>query len=184
VIRHCWRCAAVLPGPPPVVCAGCGEVHYANPKPCGEAVVVRDGEVLLVRRAFAPDLGFWDVPGGFCDADEHPMHAAERELAEEAGLNGRAYACVGTWMDVYGEPADDGAVLWTSTTAYLIALDDPAAVPVLQPEEASEWGWFAFDAIPEQLAFAAHARPMLAAAAALAERTDAATARPLPDRTW
>ncbi len=141
--RYCWRCAAALPGPPPIVCAACGEAHYLNPKPCGEAVVVRDGAVLLLRRADEPDLGCWDVPGGFCEADEHPMHAAERELAEEAGLAGRAFACVGTWMDVYGQPAPDGVAMWTATTAYLVALADPAARPRLQGDEVSEAGWFA-----------------------------------------
>lgn len=54
-------------------------------------MVVRDGLVLLLRRAPGPYRGFWDVPRGFCEGDEHPMHAAERELAEELGL-----ACTAT----------------------------------------------------------------------------------------
>lgn len=179
----------MLPAPPPVLCPACGEHHYVNPKPCGEAVVVRDGAVLLMRRAHEPEHGLWDVPGGFCESDEHPMHAAERELAEEVGLHGRAYACVGTWMDVYGPPADDGAVIWTAATAYLIALDDPDAEPVSCTEEASAAGWWPLDALPAELAFAAHARPMLTAAVALLDRleVDRAAGRPplpLPDRTW
>ncbi len=178
--RYCWRCAAALPGPPPVVCAGCGEAHYANPKPCGEAVVVRDGEVLLLRRARDPDAGLWDVPGGFCEADEHPMHAAERELAEEAGLRGRATAYIGTWIDAYGPPAPDGVVTYTSVGCYLIELDDPAQTPTLQPDEVLEARWFDLARPPEELAFAAHARPMLAVAAAVV----AGTAGPVPDRTW
>jgi 8-oxo-dGTP diphosphatase len=163
-----------------VRCATCGEEHYANPKPCGEAVVVRKGEVLLVRRARDPDAGLWDVPGGFCDAGEHPMHAAERELFEEVGLRGRATAYVGTWIDVYGPPAPDGLVTYTSVGVYLVELEDPREPPTLQPEETLEAGWFALDRLPERLAFAAHARPMLAAAAAVI----AGTAPPLPDRTW
>jgi 8-oxo-dGTP diphosphatase len=189
VTRYCWRCAAALPGPPPVVCSACGEVHYANPKPCGEAVVVREGAVLLLRRATAPEIGMWDVPGGFCEADEHPMHAAERELTEELGLQGRAFACVGTWMDIYGRSGPDGVANHTATTAYLIELADPGARPVPAPEEASEARWFGLDALPDDLAFAAHARPMLAAAAELAElcARDARSGRPLRplrDRTW
>jgi hypothetical protein len=61
-----------------------------------------------------------------------------------------------------------------------VELEDPREPPTLQPEETLEAGWFALDRLPERLAFAAHARPMLAAAAAVI----AGTAPPLPDRTW
>ena len=180
--RYCWRCAAVLPGPPPTTCPQCGFHHYANPKPCGDAVVIEDGRVLLVRRACDPHAGAWDVPGGFCEADEHPMQAAERELFEEAGVKGRATAYIGTWMDRYGEPESDGGQIHTVVGGYLVARVDPTAELRLQPEEASEAGWFALDALPERLAFARHARPMLAAAAAMV--TPGSQPVALPDRTW
>jgi 8-oxo-dGTP diphosphatase len=183
VTRHCWRCAAALPGREggtPVICTICGQAHYANPKPCGDAVVVSDGEVLLLRRAHEPEADAWDVPGGFCEADEHPMHAAERELLEEAGLRGRAVAYIGTWMDVYGSPEPDGSVIHTAIGAYLVELEDPRQPLTLQPEEALDARWFPLDRLPERLAFAAHARPMLDAVAAII----AGTAAPLPDRTW
>jgi ADP-ribose pyrophosphatase YjhB (NUDIX family) len=183
VTRYCWRCAAALPsreGQSPVICSSCGEEHYVNPKPCGDAVVVSDGRVLLLRRAREPELGAWDVPGGFCEADEHPMHAAERELAEELGLRGRATAYIGTWMDAYGPPDPDGVVICTSVGAYLIELDDPEQTLTLAPGEALEARWFPLDQLPERLAFAAHARPMLDVAAAMI----AGAAPHLPDRTW
>jgi 8-oxo-dGTP diphosphatase len=142
--------------------------------------VVSQGRVLLMRRGHEPELGAWDVPGGFCEADEHPMHAAERELAEELGLRGRATAYIGTWIDAYGPPDPDGVVIYTSVGAYLIELDDAGQTPTLQPGEALEARWFALDQLPDRLAFAAHARPMLAVAAAVI----AGTGSPLPDRTW
>jgi 8-oxo-dGTP diphosphatase len=179
-VRFCWRCGATLPAAPPTTCAACGEAHYLNPVPCGEAVVVRDGKVLLLRRAMDPYVGFWDVPGGFCDAGEHPMHAAERELSEELGLNGRATVYVGAWMDVYGEPAPDGIQTHCITSAYLMELDDPDAEPNPHAEEATGYGWFALDALPDDLAFPDHARPMLRAAAAVVNGTNGS----LPDRTW
>jgi 8-oxo-dGTP diphosphatase len=178
--RFCWHCGTRLDATPPTTCAACGQAHYVNPAPCGEAVVVRDGEVLLLRRAMDPYRGFWDVPGGFCDGAEHPMHAAERELAEELGLRARASAYIGAWLDVYGEPAPDGIQVHCITSAYLMELSDPEAAPRPDTEEATGFGWFAFDALPAQLAFPDHARPMLAAAAAVV----AGTAPPLPDRTW
>ena len=178
--RYCWRCAAALPASPPTTCAACGQAHYVNPAPCGEAVVVRDGNVLLLRRANHPYSGCWDVPGGFCDGAEHPMHAAERELAEELGLTCRATSYIGAWLDVYGEPAPDGVQTYCITSAYLVALTDSEAEPRPDEAEALEYGWFDLNRLPEDLAFPHHARPMLAAAAALI----AGTAGPLPDRTW
>jgi 8-oxo-dGTP diphosphatase len=193
MIRHCWRCAAVLPGVPPVTCASCGEVHYVNPRPCGCAVALRgagtsgspapDGgpEVLLLLRARDPEAGRWTLPGGFCESDEHPMLAAERELTEEVGLSGRATAYLGTWMDVYGPPADDGLTIHTAVSGYLVELGDPAATPRPDPEEALEARWCPVDALPP-IAFPAHIPALIQAAAALV-----ASGRPLPampDRIW
>ena len=140
---------------------------------------MRGGELLLLRRAMEPERGAWDVPGGFCDTAEHPMHAAERELAEEAGLTGRAVTYIGTWMDSYGEESP-GVAIHTAVSAYLMVLDDPRAVPRPQPGEVSEAAWFPLDALPSRVAFARHTRPMLAAARALVE----GRGRPLPDRVW
>lgn len=50
------------------------------------AVVVRAGNVLLVRRANPPDAGLWGFPGGKIEAGETIREAALRELAEETGV--------------------------------------------------------------------------------------------------
>jgi ADP-ribose pyrophosphatase YjhB (NUDIX family) len=47
------------------------------------AVVLRDREVLLVRRA---DTGAWTPVTGIVDPGEQPAVAAAREVAEEAGV--------------------------------------------------------------------------------------------------
>ena len=179
--RYCWRCGAVLGAVPPTTCATCGEVHYRNPKPCGNAVVVSGGEVLLLLRAREPDAGAWTVPGGFCEDGEHPMHAAERELYEEVGLRARATGYVGTWMDRYGGPDPDGLFIHTAVSGYLAALDDPAAPPRPDPAETLEVRWFSLDALPDNIAFPAHVPAMIAAAA---ELTRTGAAQPLLDRTW
>jgi len=168
VIRYCWRCAAILPGVPPTTCAVCGEVHYVNPKPCGNAVVVDDDRVLLLLRAREPSAGAWTVPGGFCEADEHPRVACERELLEETGLRGRAVAYLGAWMDVYGEAADDGLQIQTVVSGYLCRLDDPGAAPRPEPSEVREVRWFPLAALPAPIAFPAHVPAMIAAGAELA----------------
>jgi len=47
-------------------------------------VVIRDGDVLLVR----DHHGFWAGVGGWIEAGEHPEHALLRELREELGVEG------------------------------------------------------------------------------------------------
>jgi ADP-ribose pyrophosphatase YjhB (NUDIX family) len=168
VIRFCWRCAAILPGVPPTACAVCGEVHYVNPKPCGNAVVIDGDRVLLLLRAREPAAGEWTVPGGFCEAGEHPRAACERELWEETGLAGRAVAYLGAWMDAYGEPEPDGQQIQTLVSGYLCRLEDPAAPPRPDPAEAREVRWFPLSAPPAPLAFPRHVPAMIAAGAELA----------------
>jgi ADP-ribose pyrophosphatase YjhB (NUDIX family) len=183
ITRYCWNCAAPLAELPPTRCASCGQEHYANPKPCGEAVVLRDGHVLLVRRANEPWLDCWDIPGGFCEADEHPMHAAERELFEEAGVAARAIAYLGTWMDHYGPPSADGAQEYTSNSAYVMRPLSDDVAPTPQAGEVSEVSWFALSNPPqENLAFPVRARLVLAVAVRFA--ADPGSFPEPPDRTW
>ena len=49
-------------------------------------VIVRGGEVLLVRRANQPDAGKWAFPGGKIEPGEPVQAAAAREVVEETGV--------------------------------------------------------------------------------------------------
>jgi ADP-ribose pyrophosphatase len=50
------------------------------------AVIVRDGRVLLVRRATEPLKDEWSVPGGALELGEKLRDGAAREAWEETGL--------------------------------------------------------------------------------------------------
>lgn len=54
------------------------------------ALVVKDDQILLVRRANPPDAGRWGFPGGKIEFGETVLEAAERELSEETGVTGKA----------------------------------------------------------------------------------------------
>ena len=49
-------------------------------------MIVRDGKVLLVKRAREPLKGKWSLPGGLIELGETAREAVAREVAEETGL--------------------------------------------------------------------------------------------------
>lgn len=56
------------------------------PRLAALAVLVRDGQVLLVRRRNPPDAGLWGFPGGHVEPGETALAAAVRELHEETSV--------------------------------------------------------------------------------------------------
>ncbi|MCX5826552.1 MAG: NUDIX hydrolase [Deltaproteobacteria bacterium] len=61
------------------------------------AIVVREGKVLLVKRAAAPGRGLWAIPGGSLELGETLQRGAEREILEETGIQIRAGAPIYTF---------------------------------------------------------------------------------------
>ncbi len=60
-----------------------------RPVPAVGAVVFRDGQVLLVKRASEPNRGLWSLPGGALEISETVEAGAVRETFEETGVNVR-----------------------------------------------------------------------------------------------
>ncbi len=67
----------------------------ATPEVCVGAVVVHDGDLLMIRRGHEPAAGEWSVPGGRVEAGELLVEAVVRELAEETGLEGACGELIG-----------------------------------------------------------------------------------------
>jgi 8-oxo-dGTP diphosphatase len=133
----------VLDGRIRAVCPACAHVTWGNARPCAGALVVRNGKVLLVRRAVEPFQGEWDIPGGFCEQDEHPAHTAVRKVREETGLDIELTALFGLWMDDY-----QGR--YTLNVYYLAR---PLGGSLRVGDDADGAAWFAPDALPARIAF-------------------------------
>jgi 8-oxo-dGTP diphosphatase len=157
--RYCLRCSAALPHDPPCTCTGCGYALWVNPRPTGSVIIVSDtptdgsghpdgASFLAVRRAREPRAGWWDLPGGFCDAWEAPADAAVREAREELGLSVRLDRFVGMYIGEYIYQDERLPVLdcfWLATVI--------GGSLTLDATEASEHAWLPLDKPPE-MAFA------------------------------
>jgi 8-oxo-dGTP diphosphatase len=61
-------------------------LYPARPILAASVALVREGRVLIARRARAPLLGVYSFPGGGVEVGETLQAAAARELREETGL--------------------------------------------------------------------------------------------------
>jgi len=87
-------------------CNGCDVFFYDNPLPVTSVIVVRNREVLLVKRKFEPYKGMWCLPSGFAETGESIEGAALRELEEETGIQGKIidFVCADSiYNKVYGD---------------------------------------------------------------------------------
>ncbi len=137
---------------PRQACPACGYVHWRNAKPCAGALVVRNGKVLLVRRRIDPFCGYWDIPGGFCEVDEHPAETAIREVCEETGLDVELTGLLGLWLDDYQG----------SATLNVYYLARPLGQRLRVGDDADGAAWFAPTALPPRIAFENGRRALLA----------------------
>ena len=127
-------------------------MHWRNALPAANAIVVREGRVLLTRRAHSPWNDLWCSPGGFCELGEHPAETVVREVHEEVALEVEVDRYLGTWVDVYADDPDEpdaGVINVAYYTATPLTGDHGRAA---DPAEVSEVAWFGWDELPADLA--------------------------------
>ena len=108
------------------------------------AVIVRDGLVLIVRRANPPLQGEWSIPGGALDLGEKLRDGVAREVREETGLEVE----VGPVLDVFDSIFPDAE----GRTRYHYVLVDylcrPLSGTAIAASDATELRWAKPDDLP------------------------------------
>ena len=118
------------------------EWKHKGPRVTVDSIVIRDAKVLLVRRKWPPPG--WALPGGFVDRGETVEQAVCRETLEETGLVVTRLRQLHAYSDPRRDPRQHtvGIVFEVETTGEPVAGDD-----------AAECRFFAFDALPPDVAF-------------------------------
>jgi 8-oxo-dGTP diphosphatase len=158
---HCCRCGTELTdrrieGRQRLVCPACGYVAYGQLKVGAGVLVERDGALLLAQRGPAADAfpNTWNLPSGYCEADEPPPVTAAREVFEETGLQVQ----VGRLVDVYffdDDPRGNGLLLVYEAT---ISGGQPGSLGecLKSCEEVAATGFFRPGRLPEPLCGGGH----------------------------
>jgi 8-oxo-dGTP diphosphatase len=111
---------------------------YPRPSVTVDIVVLSEEsepKVLLIRRKHEPFIGRWALPGGFVDINETLEAAAQRELAEETGLQAHELVQVHT----FGDPGRDPRGR-TISVVYLIRVNRSRIHPRAADDAASvDW---------------------------------------------
>jgi ADP-ribose pyrophosphatase YjhB (NUDIX family) len=114
---------------------------------CG-AAIVRDGEILLIKRLRPPEAGCWSLPGGKVDFLERVADAVVREIREEIGIAIALERPLGV-VEVIG--LDDQHWVSPIYLAQLIA-GEPH---ICEPTKHADVAWFPLDRPPAPLSAAA-----------------------------
>ncbi len=99
------------------------------------------GEILLIERKYEPFQGNWALPGGFMEADETFLQAAQRELEEETTIAGLALNSLG----IFDTPGRDPRGRTISMAFWTIA---SGKKKLKASSDAARAAWFPVDELP------------------------------------
>lgn len=69
-----------------------------------DAIIIKNGKVLLEVRRWPPYKDFWCVPGGKMDYGETFEHTCTREVWEETGLRVKVKKLIGVYSNLKRDP--------------------------------------------------------------------------------
>ncbi len=83
---------------------GCSSPEYVNPTLTVDGVIVRDDEIVLIRRGRGPFKGRLALPGGILEYGEKAEDAVVREVLEETGIKTMVLELLGVYSDPRRDP--------------------------------------------------------------------------------
>ncbi len=118
---------------------------YKNPGLSVNAIIEKDGSIMLVRRNTQPFRGMWSLPGGYVEYGEKVEDALKREIYEELGLRIEPLLLLGVYSDPFRNPSKH-----VVSITYLARILDGK---LKENTEIAEASFFKRHEIPVELAF-------------------------------
>ncbi len=111
------------------------------------AIVIRGGEVLLIRRGRAPLQGYWSLPGGAVETGERLEDALCREVLEETGLPVQPIFLAAVFERMMPDAAGCTEFHYVLLDYVCELIPPPAGAASSEHagDDAAELGWFALD---------------------------------------
>jgi len=137
--RHCGNCGEImvrLPKEWGKQCRECGNHHYPRIHPCVIGLIVKEEEILLVRKAEWAG-GRYGLVAGFVEFGECLEEAMIREALEETGIE-------------ISNPRYVGSQCWPFPSQLMCGFvaDYASGEIKLQEDELEDARWFRFDQLP------------------------------------
>jgi 8-oxo-dGTP diphosphatase len=92
---------------------------HQNPALAVDAVIIKDGKIVLIKRKEEPFQGQYALPGGFVEYGETVEAALRREVLEETGLIVEVNSLVGIYSDPHRDPR--GHVVSAAFSAVIVS---------------------------------------------------------------
>jgi len=130
-----------------LVCKNCNFIFYINPIPAVAVILMKNQQIVLVRRKYQPRKGKWSLPAGFMEYGETTEQTAIREAKEETNLKIRVKELFGVF------PGFDDPRIHVVVIVYWGEIVNGQLKP---GDDAAEVRFFPLTKLPEDIAFTAH----------------------------
>jgi len=79
-------------------------MSYKIPSITTDGIILKDKQILLIKRKNEPFKGKWALPGGFVEYGEKTEDAVIREVSEETGVKTKIRTLAGVYSDPNRDP--------------------------------------------------------------------------------